>query len=105
MDNRETSPKKSNIASLILTLIILVLIFFVYKKVVSPKLNEILKSNESISSDEGKLYPPFSIKIKDILDNSTFAKLKIFGYPVKEAGLIGNSNPFFPFTPLENPAL
>lgn len=98
MDKNETSPKKNNISSLILTIVLIILSFFVYKKVISPKLNQISKSNEAISSEESKLYPSFSIKIKDILDNHTFANLKIFGYSIKEAGSAGNSNPFLPFT-------
>lgn len=82
----------------ILSLLAIALIFYIYKSFFKEEVVSQLEEKGIIVSREIVLYPSFSVKIQDVLKNSKFKNLEIFGQPIKEAGVIGNPNPFMPFT-------
>ncbi|TSD05224.1 MAG: hypothetical protein Athens071412_422 [Parcubacteria group bacterium Athens0714_12] len=81
-----------------LVVLLVVIIFFVYKNFLEK--NFVYEKAEKIGfieSPQTELYPPFSIKISDVLNNSKFNSLKVFSRLIEDSGLAGNPNPFVPF--------
>jgi len=91
------SKKKQGFEGIILFLIIFLTIFFLCKNFFKKEVIYEIEERGVISAPKVELYPPFSLKVQDILEISKFINLKIFSRSIEESGPTGNPNPFLPF--------
>lgn len=91
------SAKKQKFESIILFLIIIIILFAVYKNFSKDKIIPNMNEGNIASFEGADLYPPFTFKMQNILEDSKFISLEVFDKPIKESGVNGNSNPFLPF--------
>lgn len=92
------SETKRKVENIIFLIIVFFVAYFAYRTFFKKEpVYEPTNEGEIFQAQEISLYPVFSIKIQDVLNDEEFKKLGIFSMPIKDPGYVGNPNPFLPF--------